>query len=1139
MNIKAICQLVICFLHLGIFHLLDSQAAAQVGNGSFERQSVTDILPPAPNAYELTRYSGLPVNHSTGAINTTIPIGTIRNGKTAVPISLRYNSGNGITLDQFPSRTGMSWALDAGGVITRTVYGNPDETSTFLTAPSDMVSNTPSLYQYFYALVNSNVADSQPDIFNFSFNGINGKFIFERGTNGKIVLLNPSALKIESNFNGAISGNWTFRITDEKGVKYYFGGNSATEKSRTSPLGQSCGKNYDQAVPTAWYLKSIVDLTGNEIKFDYVSCNFDYSASVSESIIRTPLATLAATTCQPCPTCPENFCPLRNEQRLCVQTLSSQGRILKSISSKYQRAEFRYGSRQDLSGDSLLTHIQFYERSIKNGDTVLSNVIQTYALSYVHSQNNLFNKPMVSVDNLTTRPFLSSVRHSSVGMQDEVHRIEYYDINRLAARLSFAQDYWGFFNGKNNLSLVPQTSNPDLSAIFTGNLGDRNPDGSLSHFGLLSKITYPSKGTDSVIYEPNTYYGVNEEDITVSKTLSVEGTGTKGEVTKTLSFTNKKLQKFKFVLSCVYSGSGIDDQIHQGTSVYVYNASNTLVASGNVLIGQSKTISIDLPVGDFRIELVSAGQAARGYVGFSFWDGIKQISGNFITGGVRIQKKISNPLIGPSIVKTYLYAGLSDQTKSSAKLFRLPSSEEYYSELIDGHICQISFLATIVKKCHYKIASNHNIFPLESFSGGHIFYTDVIELNGPDWNNGGTLYRFMGEGGSVALQLRGTRIPGVPVGNFGFEAGTPIQESQFITVGGTQGAYLTKPVREVFTSYNSDIRLSKDLNYYVVRKNWDTQPSNTPSEVDFEPFDVARYTLRRKWIYADTITEVQYNLIGADPVITKRIYQYSDTNHLQLTQIRTMGSDGGVNVRLITFPLQYSNSTGSIGDMKQNHLVSFPIESIEYKELGSAKIVLSGEIIKYRNGIKGTIDEVLKLRLNSPIPIASFKLSNRLLGQLPSEGIDGSFVPDNRYSPDIIFGSYDSYSNPLELKHKSGPSTVYLWGYGGQYPIAKIDNATYAEVTAVFGSSSTTILNALNAHNVSDATINTHMNTLRSNLGNSQVTSYTYSPLVGMTSMTDPRGITEHYQYDGFQRLKEVLDFEKNVLTDYQYHYRP
>ncbi|WP_139185548.1 hypothetical protein [Sphingobacterium mizutaii] len=352
-------------------------------------------------------------------------------------------------------------------------------------------------------------------------------------------------------------------------------------------------------------------------------------------------------------------------------------------------------------------------------------------------------------------------------------------------------------------------------------------------------------------------------------------------------------------------------------------------------------------------------------------------------------------------------------------------------------------------------------------------------------------------------------------------------------------AYLTKPVREVFTSYNSDIRLSKDLNYYVVRKNWDTQPSNTPSEVDFEPFDVARYTLRRKWIYVDTITEVQYNLIGADPVITKRIYQYSDTNHLQLTQIRTIGSDGGVNVRLVTYPLQYSNSTGSIGEMKQNHLVSFPIESIEYKELGSAKIVLSGEIIKYRNGIKGTIDEVLKLRLNSPIPIASFKLSNRLLGQLPSEGIDGSFVPDNRYSPEIIFGSYDSYSNPLELRLKSGPPTVYLWGYGGQYPIAKIENATYAEVAAVFGSSSATILNALNAHNVSDATINTHMKTLRDSLGSSQVTSYTYGPLVGMTSKTDPRGITEHYQYDGFLRLKGVLDFEMNVLMDYQYHYRP
>lgn len=136
------------------------------------------------------------------------------------------------------------------------------------------------------------------------------------------------------------------------------------------------------------------------------------------------------------------------------------------------------------------------------------------------------------------------------------------------------------------------------------------------------------------------------------------------------------------------------------------------------------------------------------------------------------------------------------------------------------------------------------------------------------------------------------------------------------------------------------------------------------------------------------------------------------------------------------------------------------------------------------------------------------------------------------------FISHDSYGNPREVRSLGMPVTVYLWGYGGHYPIAKIENSTYAEVTGALGSNATTILNSLNSSTVSDATIDTHMTTLRNSLKSARVTSYTYSPLVGMTSMTDPRGNKESYQYDGFRRLKNVLDFSNNILKNYQYNYR-
>ncbi|WP_156309126.1 hypothetical protein [Sphingobacterium endophyticum] len=148
------------------------------------------------------------------------------------------------------------------------------------------------------------------------------------------------------------------------------------------------------------------------------------------------------------------------------------------------------------------------------------------------------------------------------------------------------------------------------------------------------------------------------------------------------------------------------------------------------------------------------------------------------------------------------------------------------------------------------------------------------------------------------------------------------------------------------------------------------------------------------------------------------------------------------------------------------------------------------------------------------------------------------FLDGIQVGKQFLFDYEPNSGNVISIVKVNGPSTVYLWGYGGQYPIAKIENASYAEVQQVLTASE---INSLNLPAVSDATVQTITSKLRNSalMKTALVTSYTYKPLIGMTSKTDPRGITEHYEYDGFQRLKDVLDFEKNVLTDYQYHYRP
>jgi YD repeat-containing protein len=51
-------------------------------------------------------------------------------------------------------------------------------------------------------------------------------------------------------------------------------------------------------------------------------------------------------------------------------------------------------------------------------------------------------------------------------------------------------------------------------------------------------------------------------------------------------------------------------------------------------------------------------------------------------------------------------------------------------------------------------------------------------------------------------------------------------------------------------------------------------------------------------------------------------------------------------------------------------------------------------------------------------------------------------------------------------------------------------------------------------------------------------TTYTHKPLVGVTSMTDPSGITIFYEYDSFGRLKAIRNHLGEYLERYDYHYK-
>jgi YD repeat-containing protein len=126
---------------------------------------------------------------------------------------------------------------------------------------------------------------------------------------------------------------------------------------------------------------------------------------------------------------------------------------------------------------------------------------------------------------------------------------------------------------------------------------------------------------------------------------------------------------------------------------------------------------------------------------------------------------------------------------------------------------------------------------------------------------------------------------------------------------------------------------------------------------------------------------------------------------------------------------------------------------------------------------------------------------------------------------------YDSKKNIVEKREKDNIPTTYLWGYNSQYPIAEIKNTTYDQVKAVLGVDPE-VLAASSSPDISK------VDALRTKFPSALITSYNYKPMVGMTSVTDPRGITTRYVYDPNNRLTLVRDNNINIVNQYRYAYQ-
>jgi hypothetical protein len=140
------------------------------------------------------------------------------------------------------------------------------------------------------------------------------------------------------------------------------------------------------------------------------------------------------------------------------------------------------------------------------------------------------------------------------------------------------------------------------------------------------------------------------------------------------------------------------------------------------------------------------------------------------------------------------------------------------------------------------------------------------------------------------------------------------------------------------------------------------------------------------------------------------------------------------------------------------------------------------------------------------------KSSSRTNNLILPDKTKKSYTGQANLQTEISFDLYDNKGNIRQYTTADGVATSILW-YNNFFPTAEIKNAAYEQVKNMF------------------------LQNLRTLLPHALVTTYTYQPLVGMTSKTDPRGVTTYYEYDDFGRLKRVK-LGTAVLEEYDYHYK-
>lgn len=1101
-------------------------------NNTIDAQYIPKILPPSPNATSIAKFVESPVSYYRGSANVNIPLFNVQARDLPINISIQYDT-KGVRVGEIASSVGAGWSLSAGGLITRQVRQRPDEyTRGYLTYSYNSTFETNAALRQ--QLGNENAGygssetpvDEDPDLFFINFLGKSAKFIIDNVTK-KAVVQSFNDWKIDIDYEDINTGNFRINriiITDEFGTQYYFGKDFSGANpsydvvtSMSSGLITEAPTSQENGYKTAWHLK--------EVKTQKESYLFNY---ISEQVTTYSKSDLNKGD---------------NIGSISLSTTRTTQQVLQNISFPEGVLEFVYNpeEREDLNGGKALNSILFKD----NKGTQIKKIsfVQSYRPG-TGDHNNIH--PVVLSKDLKSdkRLFLSQI--NEIGREGNIissYKLQ-YNATELPNRHSNSIDYWGYYNGKQN-SMNIFTDNKD---------GNRDVYGNYAEAGILTKIVYPTGGSESFYYEDNNvlvppYFSnfilanpsrilYDDKSTAIAKRSDYfvlnNGSNILGKYVKEFEIPAVYGSKFSYTAMLGTNCTSVETtDCKTKVRLHRYDKNTgTILATYSITQGNNiEIINPPFQSGSYRLEVSNPNFTltdSENYETNPFsvalrWKEYKpDVPINSFIGGGRRITRIETDENGKITKRKFTYT--LDNGITSGKLLGIPD-----------YMCIIKKYGNISMVAGQL---SNRIQPMSSFNNaGQAGYSQVTEsflsaddsvlwtkkYNFSNYPDGGAYYKFpyhlpddMDWARGLNLKTTSYDSVGKTVEtlenkyNFSGEEFSPYRFYRMYDGGIGTNAPFTELTPSPPAQAPASYLLTHNIKSIPIYK-WGMYLSGPADPSTLDDYNI----FRTAFFYGGMIQnyqKIRREYVNGLPVKATYIDTANGSlNHHQITSEKTTYSDETI----LESNYQYAHEKSNQKLINANMIgISLETNTIKKQNASDAGKIISKTETKYDN--PATL---------FPTSVLSYDLQNLTSSRT-----------------EISYDQYDAKGNLQQYTTKDGVSTVIIWGYKGTQPIAKIEGAKLTDISQSLINSIITASDAdadAGANN-DETPFFTAFKEFRNSLPNYQISTYSYDLLIGVRSITPPSGITEVYIYDTANRLKEIRENNATgkLLKEFQYNYK-